>query len=163
MVRLDSLYLFSHLERRVSFCVWYQICKWRRKRYIQKLIQMHSRQYKCYPGRGLSWMKHIMENLHQLWPLRKPTTFRYLPQIVHVPFKTRMIPFPDNCTTRSPTMWLFTVWPQKTWGDLESWGPKWPVCLAKGKVRCFYLYLSWQIGHDVYVDSKTINTAWNVQ
>lgn len=53
--------------------------------------------------------------------------------------------------------------PQMTWSDPESWDPEWPVCLAKGKVRCFYLYPSWQIGHDVYVDSNTINNAWNVQ
>ena len=107
-----------------------------------------------------------MQNLHQLWPLRKPTTFRYMPQIAPAPFKTRIVPFPDNCTTRYRSTMkheLFTVWPQMTWDDLDSWDPEWPVCLAKGKVRCFYLYPSWQIGHDVYVDSKTINTAWNVQ
>ena len=37
-----------------------------------------------------------MENLHQLWTLRKRTIFRYLPQIAPVPFKTRMTRFPDN-------------------------------------------------------------------
>ena len=64
-----------------------------------------------------------MQNLHQLWPLRKPTTFRYLPQIAPVPFKTRIVPFPDNCTTRYRSTMLhelFTVWPQMTWGDLRS-------------------------------------------
>ena len=117
-----------------------------------------------------------MENLHQLWTLRKRTIFRYLPQIAPVPFKTRMTRFLDSHLYQGSVgrvisgplisrlvYHLVTVWPQMTWGDLKSWDPVWPVCLAKGEVRCFYLYPSWQIGHDVYVDSKTINTAWNVQ
>ena len=65
-------------------------------------------------------MKHTVENLHQLWPLRKPTTFRYLPQIALVPFKTRMIRFPDNhLVFVSPlgTIWVIPAnlkWPEVT-------------------------------------------------
>ena len=67
-----------------------------------------------------------MQNLHQLWPLRKPTTFRYLPQIAPVPFKTRTVPFPDNCTTRyRSTMPRHAAWAlyrlTVKWPDL-----KWP-------------------------------------
>ena len=41
-------------------------------------------------------MKQYIENLHLCWSLRKGNSFRYLPQIALVPFKTRITRFVDE-------------------------------------------------------------------